>query len=219
MVTSRRPPERTRVRRTELLEQLRTEFLSKGFLGQSVADLAAELHCSKSTLYLVARSKEQIVLETVNFFFTSAAERIEIKVAERTAPADRLACYLMSVADELHPAAPRFMEDLAAFEPAAAVYRRHTRAAARRVHELVDEGVAAGDLRPVNAAFVGAAVATVMTAIQNGEIENATGLADAEAYRNLADLVLTGLSTAVRPATAHASGRRRRVRTATAGTR
>ena len=33
-----------------------------------------------------------------------------------------------------------------------------------------------------------------MSAIQTGEIEAATGLADAEAYRQLADLVLAGLA-------------------------
>jgi hypothetical protein len=53
--------------------------------------------------------------------------------------------------------------------------------------------VAAGALRPVDAAFVGAAVAQVMTAIQGGAIASASGLADAAAYRALADLVVHGV--------------------------
>ena len=62
------------------------------------------------------------------------------------------------------------------------------------MQELVAEGVAAGVLRPVNAAFVGAAVARVMTGIQDGTIKEATGLDDAEAYRHLADLVMASLT-------------------------
>jgi hypothetical protein len=44
----------------------------------------------------------------------------------------------------------------------------------------------------VHASFVGAAVASVMGAIHRGEITAATGLDDAAAYRELADLVVTG---------------------------
>ena len=54
-------------------------------------------------------------------------------------------------------------------------------------------GVKAGSFRPVHASFIGAAVAQVMGAIQRGGIQAAAGLDSAEAYRNLADLVLASL--------------------------
>jgi hypothetical protein len=89
-----------------------------------------------------------------------------------------------------------FYADLAEFTPAGDVYRENTQFAAQRVQDLVNEGVQAGVLRPVDASFFGAAVSQVMTAIQNGEIESATGLVDAEAYRHLADLVMHSLRPA-----------------------
>jgi hypothetical protein len=58
--------------------------------------------------------------------------------------------------------------------------------------------VEAGSLRAVDASFVGAAVAQVMTAIQGGAIAAASGLADAEAYRALADLVVHGVGGSTR---------------------
>jgi|HigsolmetaAR202D_1030399.scaffolds.fasta_scaffold17753_2 Transcriptional regulator len=186
-------PEKTRARREELLDGLRRLFLAEGFSAFSVSDMAERLHCSKSTLYLVAPSKEQIVVAAVRSYFKRAAERIEARVAESQDPR-RLAVYLEAVASELEPASEQFYADLAAFAPANEVYQENTLVAARRVRELVAEGVAAGVLRPVDAAFVGSAVAQVMTGIQNGTIKAATGLDDAEAYRHLADLVMASLT-------------------------
>ena len=70
---------------------------------------------------------------------------------------------------------------------------RATSASGRRVQQLVTESADGGEVRDLHAAFVGVAVATVMAAIQRGEILAATGLADAGAYAELAELVLVGL--------------------------
>ncbi|EFC80134.1 transcriptional regulator, TetR family [Parafrankia sp. EUN1f] len=189
------PPTRTDLRRQELLAELTTLFLREGFSAFSLAMLAERLHCSKTTLYLVAGSKEQIVVATVRHYFRTAAERIETLVAASDDPVRRLRGYLLGVSAELKPASEAFYADLTAFAPADAVYQENTVHAARRVRELVDEGVAAGVLRPAHAAFVGAAVTQVMTAIQRGDIAAVTGLNHADAYRELTDLVLNGLGT------------------------
>lgn len=186
-------PEKTRARRDEILAGLQRLFLAEGFTGFSVSDMAARLRCSKSTLYLVASSKEQIVVAAVRSYFRRAAERIEARVAASRDPR-RLAVYLEAVAEELEPASERFYADLAAFPPANEVYQDNTLVAADRVRQLVTEGVEAEVLRPVDAAFVGTAVAQVMTGIQSGAVREATGLADADAYRHLADLVMTSLT-------------------------
>lgn len=193
-VTSRsRVDDRREDRRTELLEELVELFLAEGFAHLSVADLATRLSCSKSTLYLVAASKEQIVVTAVRHYFRRAADRVEARVAGCDDPAARLTAYLTAVSDELRPASVAFRRDLAGYPPAAVVYRDNTTFAARRVQQLVADGVAAGALRTVDAAFAGAAVRHVMTAIQSGDVTAETGLADAAAYEHLADLVTHGL--------------------------
>lgn len=188
------PPDQRSRRREEVLAGLRELFLREGFRHLSVGDLAERLSCSRSTLYLVAPTKEQVVVAAVRSWFRGAADRVEAAVAEADDPADRLQRYLRAVSAELGPATPRFYADLAAFPPAGEVYRHNTEAAARRVAELVEEGVRRGVLRPVHARFVGAAVATLMSAIQRGELGEQTGLNDAEAYEHLADLVAQGLT-------------------------
>jgi AcrR family transcriptional regulator len=190
-------PERGRARRDQLLDQLIELFLAEGFRAFGVGDLAARLRCSRSTIYLVAGSKEQIVLAAVRAFFRRAAERIEAQVELEPDPGARLAVYLTAVAAELSPASEAFYADLQGYPPAGEIYQENTRLAARRVRQLVTDGVVAGALRPVDASFVGAAVAEVMSAIESGAIEAASGVADADAYRALADLVVHGLGGSI----------------------
>ena len=187
-------PARPSARRLELVERLERLFLAKGFAAFSIGDLTDHLHCSRTTLYALAPSKEQIVLTVVRAYFRGAAERIEATVAPAGGPRDKLAAYLEAVAIELQPVSAEFFADLAEFGPGNDVYQENTRYAADRVRRLVTEGVEAGVLRPVDASFIGAAAAQVMGAIQRGEIQASTGLDAAWAYRSLADLILGSLA-------------------------
>lgn len=178
-----------------LLERLIELYLAEGFLAFGIGDLAERLHCSRSSLYLVAPSKEQIIQTAVHRYFRRAAERIEARVAAEPDTGLRLRVYLAAVSDELAPASERFHADLASYAPARALYEQNTRSAAQRVQDIVAAGVRAGTLRPVNATFVGAAVAEVMAAVQAGRIEAATGLDDAAAYRALSDMVFRAVES------------------------
>ena len=185
---------RVQQRRAELLDDLVALVLGEGFATLSLDDLARRLRCSKSTLYGIAASKEQLVVAAVKRFFQRATATVEGRAAGTGDHRERIGTYLLAVAEQLQPASPQFFADVAAFAPAREIYERNTRAAAARLQELVADGVAARSLRPVDASFVGAAVAQVMNAIAAGEITALTGLDDAAAYRELADLVDAGIS-------------------------
>ncbi|WP_051969748.1 TetR/AcrR family transcriptional regulator [Kitasatospora azatica] len=180
-------------RRSELFEELVALLITEGFAQLTLDDLAARLHCSKRTLYGLAGSKEQLVRAAVVHFFRRATVRVEAASAAETEPARRLAAYLRAVAAELAPVSAQFFDDLADFEPAAEVYERNTRAAAQRVRQLIDEGVAQGAFREVHVAFAAEVITSVMVRIQQRQVAAATGLADAEAYGHLAELLLHGL--------------------------
>ena len=188
-----RPDDVRTERRTRVLDQLVELFLREGFAAFTLEDLARRLRCSKSTLYAVATSKEQLVAAVVRRFFQRATSAVEARL-ERTGRNDRLTAYLEAVSTELRAARPAFFRDLAGHPPARAIYETNTRHAAARVQQLVVEGVRAGRMRDLDAAFVGAAVEQVMTAIHRGDIAGRTGLGDAEAYRELARLVSAALS-------------------------
>jgi AcrR family transcriptional regulator len=181
-------------RQAQLLDQLEGLFLAEGFAGFTLDDLAVRLHCSKSTLYALADSKEQLALRVIRNFFRKATVAVEARTFTVQDPALRVTAYLTAVAAALAPAGPAFHRDLDSFAPGREVYERNTALAADRVRELIAEGVAQGRFREVHAALVADTVTTLMFRIGRGDTARATGLDDATAYRELAALLLHGIS-------------------------
>lgn len=163
--------------------------LAEGFMNLHMGDLAARLSCSKSTLYAIAPSKEQLLVLLVKTFFRRATERVESAVDPSASAVDRIAAYLTAVSVELAPASAAFFADLERFAPAGDIYRQNTQIAAARVQELVLE--AAPDVDP---AFLGAVAKNTMQAIHRGDIRSATGLDDSAAYRALTALIIAALT-------------------------
>jgi AcrR family transcriptional regulator len=196
MTASAPPAEETALtpRQAELLDQLQQLFLAEGFARFTLDDLALRLRCSKSTLYALAGSKEQLAQRVVRHFFRGATAQVEARTGEETAPGLRVVAYLTAVAQALAPAGPAFHRDLDAFPPGREIYERNTAAAAGRVRELIADGVAVGAFREVHPALVADTVTTLMLRIGRGETARATGLDDATAYRELAALLLHGIS-------------------------
>jgi AcrR family transcriptional regulator len=191
VVISARTP-RPSTRRAEILDGLVELFLAEGFLSFSVEDLAARLQCSKSTLYLVAPSKEQLITAAVRSFFRRATDRVDGRLARESDPVRRIGAYLEAISAELAPASPAFFADLDAFAPAREIHLRNTVIAVTRVQELVRAAEAPG--RAVNATFIGAVAGTVMESIQRGEMEAMTSVDSVAAYRMLADLIVAGVT-------------------------
>lgn len=163
--------------------------LAEGFIDLHMGDLAGRLSCSKSTLYAIAPSKEQLLVSLVKTFFRRATERVE-QAVDPSAPAiDRIAAYLTAVSVELAPASAAFFADLERFAPAGDIYRQNTRIAAARVQELVLEAAPG-----VDPTFLGAVATMTMEAIHRGDIRSATGMDDSAAYRALTDLITAALT-------------------------
>ena len=180
-------------RQTQLRDALVDLVLAQGFTHLTMDQFAAQLNCSKRTLYALASSKEQLAVLAVRHFFRRATEQVETAIARTRAPAKRVTRYLEAVAEALRPATRAFRDDIADFRPATEIYEQNTLAAAHRVRELIDEGTRAGAFRRVHAAFVGEVVTATMRRITSGEIAAATGLSDAEAYSELAQLVVAAI--------------------------
>lgn len=182
------------VRAASLRDDLIDIVLAEGFRDLQMSDLAARLNCSKSTLYAIAPSKEQLLVSVVRTFFRRATERVEQAVDPEAPAIERIAAYLTAVATELAPASSAFFADLERFAPAGDIYRQNTQAAVVRVRQLVRE--ASPDSDP---AFLGAMAGLMMESIHRGDIHRSTGLDDSAAYRQLADLIVAGLSGAHDP--------------------
>ena len=184
---------RLTTRQRQLVGELLELFLAEGFADLTLDDIAARLGCSKRTLYALADSKEQLAVRTVRYFFKQATEQVETAIARTRSPAARVTRYLEAVAAALRPAGTQFLRDVDRQAATREVYEQNTAAAAVRVRELIDEGIRTGAFRQVSAVFVGEVVTATMRRITSGELGQATGLDDAQAYAELAKLVVAAI--------------------------
>lgn len=178
-------------RRDGLIDRLIDYFLEHGFFDTSISELASELKCSKTTLYSIADSKEQIIVAVVRAFFRRAAVHVEERIASVNSPGDRIRAYLVAISEELAPASETFFRDVDMFSPTREIYHANTRFAARRVQELVRDAVP--ETSKTEALFVGTVAGQIMEAIHRGDIGDATGLDDSAAYGALARLIVAGV--------------------------
>ncbi|BDZ65957.1 TetR/AcrR family transcriptional regulator [Agromyces mangrovi Wang et al. 2018] len=182
-------------RQDDLYRRLGELYLRRGFVALTVDETAAELRCSKSTIYALAPTREELLRQVVLDYFRRAAEMIEARVAEQVEPVDRLEAYLTGVSDAVRDASETFMEDVVEFAPTREVYEVNAAGAARRIRELIEAGVDAGAIRPVRAAFAADLATSAIVRIQQREVRRNTGMAESESFTALADLLLDGLRT------------------------
>jgi AcrR family transcriptional regulator len=179
-------------RRQSLLDSLVDIYLTEGFMSFTLDQLAERLHCSKSTLYTLAKSKEQLSKAVIVHYFRRSAAAVEAKVAAVDGLVEE---YLESVAEELRLAQPAFYRDLDLFPPGREVYEHNVSLAAERVQQLIAKGEAAGVYRAVNSEFVADFVANALARISRGDVGHATGIDDSQAFHLLSDIVMGGLRT------------------------
>lgn len=192
---SRSPRAAVHARRADLLDRLCELFLAEGFAHFTLDELASRLHCSKSTLYTLAGSKEQLSVRVVGHYFKRATESIEQRIAGIDDVRDRMREYLDAASEELRAASRQFIADMAANPATRATYETNARAATDRVRAAVHEGVREGVFREVDAALVGEMVGLTISAIQRGEIAEHTGLTDAQAFAALSQFLVGGLTS------------------------
>ena len=70
---------RRTARQVDLLERLVALMVAEGFAQFTLDDLAERLHCSKTTLYALASSKQELVVEVVKHYFRAAVEAVEAR--------------------------------------------------------------------------------------------------------------------------------------------
>jgi AcrR family transcriptional regulator len=180
-------------RREDLLGQVQEIFLREGFTTITIAELTERLHCSKATLYSVSATKEQLVVLATKQFFGESAERIEAEVAAQADPKAKILTYLGGVAEAMRRNSKAFYEDMVAFAPTAEIYAHNTARAAERVRELIEDGIESGRFRATDGRFASQLVAFAIEGVQSGVLLERTGLSAADAFNELATLLLNGL--------------------------
>lgn len=178
-------------RSREALDQLEEVFLVEGFASLTVRDLAARLRTSLRTLYEIADSKQQLVLVVVDRFLHRVGRNALSQIDPVAPVADRIRAYFGGGA-ELQRWTRAFAADAAGMPEMLRLLDSHFAFVSAMVERLVAEGVATGEMRPVDpvvAAAVLSGAASHVTRATVGTTPEST-----DAIDQLIDIVLYGLS-------------------------
>jgi AcrR family transcriptional regulator len=155
---SQRSEEHLGARHREVLDQLEALFLHDGFAGVSVRELAAHVGCSRRTLYELAPSKHDLVLIVLDRFLHRVGRDALDKIDGAATFAEQIAAYFRGGL-ELQRQTRVFAEDLADEPAARKLFDRHYGYVMEVTEGLVEQGVAAGEFRPVPPAIVAGVLA------------------------------------------------------------
>ncbi|MGI9592066.1 MAG: TetR/AcrR family transcriptional regulator [Myxococcota bacterium] len=183
---------RTR-RQRQILDDLEAIFREEGFRRLTVGELANRLRCSKSTLYAIAPTKEELFLLVQDRLMRRTGAEGEARVRGAASAGDRLSAYLEGTVAYFAQVRTPFMDDVMSFAPARALYDDHQRAFVGRLRGLIEEGIASGDFAGVDPLLAATALDAVMSRVRDPEFLREHRLTASQAFDQVLRLVRHGL--------------------------
>ena len=181
-------------RREELLDGVMSIIAARGFSEVRTAEVARRLHCSESSLYKIAPSKDSLMLLAIARWGELAFEDLEARVATGETASQRARAYFRAGAARLRPLSLAFYADVARFESTRLAWR--TTVVDRyidRFVELVREAEEGGEIRRVNIRFLGEVLRGIGFVTRDERVLNASGLTSEQAVLEVDSLVWDGL--------------------------
>ena len=139
--------------RTELLDELAVVFAADGFADVTVGELAHRLRCSRSTLYRVAPTHDELVLAALGQVFTRIKNRANEAATAAQGDAVRLQVWALATIEAAGALTPRLRSDIAAWEPARSALETELQGILADFALLFQAAVEAGEIRPANPIF------------------------------------------------------------------
>ncbi len=180
-------------RADQLLDAIEDIFLESGFATLTVGDLAARLRCSRRTIYELAPSKNDLVLMVLRRFFANVRRHAEELLSSDVEPARRLFEYMQVGVGYAVRMSPVLVADVDRWPPAAKIWQEHMRLRVGVLRKLVQQGVDAGVFRGVHAHLVAEIIFASWLRIREPGFYLRETLTIAEAFDELARLLLHGL--------------------------
>jgi AcrR family transcriptional regulator len=181
-------------RAEHLLDDVQAIIASEGFSGLKMGALAARLHCSRTTLYKVAPSKDALILMVLERIAdASFSEAIETSSVPGLSQADRITRWVEAVTRWQGYVSNVCWRDVSRWDPSARLLAAKSERAIGFLSGFIDEGIRSGEFRPVNGRFAAEIISRGSRATRDPAVLEATGLSAGEAVSQLGTLVVGGL--------------------------
>lgn len=179
-------------RQRELFDAILTAFLREGFSTFTIDGATKRFRCSKSTLYALGTTRDEVIRRILVSFFREVARSTDAAATGRRTDAGRLEAYFSAMTSALEPTSPAFMRDVSIEPVAREIYTTNTRAATERITSIIDSGIDSGEFRPGPTQFLAEIIRAAMERIEQGE--NLGEVDSRHAYEELGQLVLHGIA-------------------------
>jgi AcrR family transcriptional regulator len=180
-------------RSAELLETLEAIILNDGFARLSVSDMAARLGCSKRTIYSLAPTKNDLVLQIVEGFFAGIRSEARQAMGQVEDPREQLFEYLQVGVRAAQRLGAVAIADIDRWEPARRVWQNHVRLRVDGLTELIEGGIAHGTFRDVNPKLVAELAFASINRLREPDFYRSTDISISEAFEEFYRMLLDSL--------------------------
>jgi len=181
-------------RQAELLDELVALFLKEGFAHWRMGVLATRLQCSRTTLYSIAPSKDELVeLVVVTIAKRWIAESLAAAEPLPTG-AERVVRYAEVMAASKATSSAQMWKDGRANPATSALIDQWTDVSQANFRRYLQEGAADGSVRELNTAFIATVIQFAAQLTHDPAQLERLGLSSGEAMLELARFIRTGLS-------------------------
>jgi AcrR family transcriptional regulator len=178
----------------ELLDALEEWIVTDGFASLTIEKMVARLKCSRSTLYGVAPSREELVLVIIDRRLRRIGAMKRDRLAALDSPAEKIRVLIGSQDLQIQSTSIRFMEDVARTPAVQRLIGDHLRYGVAQLQDLIQEGISSGTFRSgANSRVVAHAIDAALQRIQDPVVLRESGRSFDEASADIATLFLDGL--------------------------
>ena len=180
-------------RQKELLSELEALFFAKGFRTITVDEIAAQLKCSKRTLYEIAPSKQELFIFVIESWLDRIRHLGWQGALQHDDPKQRVMAYLEPGVIESRPASRQFLADLQSYRPALALLEAHQTQRTNVLMEIVEDGARRGKFKPFHSALVAEIFLAAVNRINEPSMLERSGVGFSQAFEELFQILTTGL--------------------------
>lgn len=179
-------------RREELLDGVMKIIAKRGFSDVTISEIAGELHCSASSLYKIAPSKDSLVVVTITRWGEHILEDMEVGARKGKTASEKARNYYRVAVESIRPLSHDFRSDTNRFESARLAYAIFSDRFLERFVELLDDAVKSGDIRPLNTKFLGLILRQIALLMREDQLSSC-GINAAKAMSEVEKLIWDGV--------------------------
>jgi AcrR family transcriptional regulator len=168
-------------------------ILADGFARLSVSEMAQRLGCSKRTIYELAPTKNDLVLNALSAFFENLRNDADLASAACTDPALRIFEYLQVGVRAAQRLGPVIITDIDKWEPARRVWQEHMRLRVDGLRLLIEQGIESGVFRDISPVLVAEMVFAGISRLREPDFYRSSDFSLSEAFQEFYRMLLFAL--------------------------